>query len=109
MSALEKAKSEAARFEESSNPAQADRKCSSAMMYAAIAQAEVLRDILQELARISNSDSLISSLQAEIVLDMRNRRAAERASYLAYHRAYAEAEEECSTVGKNILPEETLA
>jgi hypothetical protein len=61
--------------------------------YAAIAQAEALQNIARELGRLNDSANLITSLEAEIVLDIVTRRSAERASYLAYHRAYAEAEE----------------
>jgi len=59
-----------------------------------------LNDIARQLGRLGNSVSLLTSLQGElitlqteIVEDIRNRRIAERASYLAFHQAYAEAEE----------------
>jgi len=48
--------------------------------------------IVGELGRLNDSIKLITSLEAEIVLDLRSRREAERASYAAYHKASAEAE-----------------
>lgn len=75
-----------------------------------------LNDIARQLGRIANSVSLLTSLegelitlQTEIVEDIRNRRIAERASYLAFHRAYAEAEEYTATAAKKVLPEEQPA
>lgn len=66
-----------------------------------------LADIAGQLGRINNSIGMLEALEMEIVEDLRNRRMAERASYLAYHRMYAEAEEH--TAAKNVLPEETPA
>ena len=47
--------------------------------------------IAGELGRLNDSIKLITSLEAEIVLDIDSRRAAERAGYAAYHEALAEA------------------
>lgn len=76
--------------------------------YAAIAQAEALQNLASELGRLNNAANLITSLDAEIVLDIHTRRAAERSGYMAYHKAAIEAEQEF-TDAKNVLPEETLA
>ena len=57
-----------------------------------------LAAIAEELRALSNTMRLIASLEAEIVLDMTARRAAERASYAAFHRAYAEAESKAEAV-----------
>jgi hypothetical protein len=68
-----------------------------------------LNDIARQLGRLNNSASLITSLDSEIVLDIQSRRTAERASYLAYHRAYAEADEKITAALGRSLPEEQPA
>lgn len=64
-----------------------------ANMSAFISQAESLAAIADELTSLGKTMRLIASLEAEIVLDIHTRRAAERASYAAYHQASVEAEE----------------
>ena len=68
-----------------------------------------LVNIARELGRLSSAANQIIALEAEIVLDIHMRRAAERASYAAYHQAASAAETATLTDGKNVLPEEMPA
>jgi hypothetical protein len=98
MNALESAKQNSERFESCERPDYAAQFLAAAQMYAAIAQAELLRDICQELARLGNLISLITSIEAEIIQDLRTRRAAERASYAAYQSGLAESQADEKTL-----------
>lgn len=93
MNALTMAKQEAERLEMLFARYGEDGDVELATMYAAIAQADALQNIAQELDRLNNSASLITSLEAEIVLDIHTRRASERASYAAYLKTAVEDEE----------------
>jgi hypothetical protein len=47
--------------------------------------ARSLENIARELGRLNQGINLITSLEAEIVLDIHSRRAAERSAWTAYH------------------------
>lgn len=60
--------------------------------------ADELRSLGNTMRLIASLEGELITLQTEMVDDIRNRRIAERASYLAFHRAYAEAEAKAEAV-----------
>lgn len=92
MNALQNARRCTEQSETIENMGYAQMNATLAFAYAAIAQAESLATIAGEMVSLGNTMRLIASLETEIVLDLRSRRAAERASHSAYGKILAQDE-----------------